>query len=164
MTLFIAPIFILLVAPLSGYFTDRYNPALMTTGTTILFVGLVAHAFLNAHSPFYRVLIDQALVGVGCGFYSTPNNYSILRNVARNKMGTAAGVTSLMRNVGKILGITMATSTFVTLQRYVEARPTHTDNAMLAFSVGFKGALLVAAFFIFISILLSISRRKILAS
>ena len=84
------------------------------------------------HIHLISVLIDQALVGVGCGFYSTPNNYSILRNVARNKMGTAAGVTSLMRMLVNFLGITMATSTFVTLQRYVEARPTSPDNAMLA--------------------------------
>ena len=52
------PLFLfLLVAPLSGYFTDRYNPALMTTsGTTILFVGLVAQSFFKCTFTLYQCL------------------------------------------------------------------------------------------------------------
>lgn len=165
MIMFIAPICIFVIAPFAGQLTDRYNQAILTgVGTLCMFIGLLAQSFLHSDSSIYQVLLDQIFVGIGCGLFSTPNNYSILNTITTDKLGVAAGISSLTRNMGKICGIAIATSIFTALQRHILTTAIGTPKTNAAFMLGFKGALLASALFAFIAAFLAFNRKKIVAS
>lgn len=160
--LFVVPAFILVVSPLSGYLADHFNQAFITgIGAALLLIGLVIQSFLNSDCHIYHVIIGQSIIGCGVGLFNTPINYSILNCVPKEKMGIASGLSSLTRNLGKICGITIATTIFTTLDEWLELIFRDDAGQQLAvFTFGFQGALLIAAFFVFIAMILAFSRHK----
>ncbi|MCC3379039.1 MFS transporter [Paenibacillus farraposensis] len=109
--LMLFPISMVIVAPLSGALSDKIGSELLTfAGLVIMAAAQVGLARLHAGSsvPFVGLLI--AMLGVGSGLFQSPNNSLIMSRVPRTQLGSAGSVNSLVRNVGMVVGITLATS------------------------------------------------------
>ncbi|MNC34076.1 hypothetical protein D3C75_824930 [compost metagenome] len=50
------------------------------------------------------------MLGIGSGLFMSPNNSLVMSTVPRTQLGSAGSVNSLVRNVGMVVGITIATS------------------------------------------------------
>lgn len=50
------------------------------------------------------------MLGIGSGLFQSPNNSLVMSKVPRTQLGSAGSVNSLVRNVGMVVGITIATT------------------------------------------------------
>jgi EmrB/QacA subfamily drug resistance transporter len=150
------PLVMALSAPVSGRLSEKMNPVILTTsGLLIITSGLWLQAGLTATSSLLRVAVGQAILGLGNGIFQSPNNNSVLSSVPRNKVGTAGGVSALVRNLGMVLGVSLA----VTVYEFVR-QDSVTQGEQAAMLAGFRAALLVGSMFSLIGVFLSLSRNR----
>ena len=94
-------------APLAGRAADRFGPrAVALIGCSLALGGmlLLAARPLNAITDAIPALI---LLGAGLGLTSAPSQSAAMSDVPREKSGMAAGLTSTMRYIGGIAGLTV---------------------------------------------------------
>ncbi len=101
-----------IVAPLAGRLADRTGARPLTvTGMTLVAFGLVAMAALRPSTGWFLALL--ALVGVGMGLFTSPNNASIMGAAPGQQAGMASGVLNTTRGMGTALGLAVTGSIFV---------------------------------------------------
>lgn len=156
------PIVLVIVAPVSGYLSERINPALLSGfGLTCVTLGLIWIALLTTTSALWEVAAGQAILGLGNGLFQSPNNNSVMSSVPPAKLGTAGGINSLVRNVGQVCGIAISVSILEWRQAAILsgiASPT-LEQKVAAFLIGYHTALGVGAAFAAIGAFLAFSRR-----
>ena len=130
----------LVVSPLSGWWSDRAGsraPAL--TGLIVLGGAFLAAAFLPEDPPVAVIGGLLLLLGVGPGLFNSPNNSALMGDVAPERIGTANGIISTTRNLGRALGVTV-----VALGYQAFAGTSATAGVPVAtFLDGFRGVLLI---------------------
>ncbi|MCL6570986.1 MAG: MFS transporter [Bacillus sp. (in: Bacteria)] len=106
------PISMAIVAPLSGALSDKIGCELLTfVGLLVMVVTQIGFATLHSESSVMMIGVLVALLGVGSGLFQSPNNSLIMSVVPRSQLGIAGSVNSLVRNIGMVVGITVATTT-----------------------------------------------------
>ncbi len=96
----------LVAAPISGSLSDKIGSrVLATSGLIVMALGLLALARMDAGTGAWDVVWRLAIVGLGLGMFSSPNNSSVLGSVPRSRLGTASGTVAQMRITGQVLGI-----------------------------------------------------------
>lgn len=156
------PILLALTAPISGYLSERINPAILSTaGLTTTALGLIWLATLDATPPIWRIAVGQAILGLGNGLFQSPNNNSVMSAVPPAKLGIAGGINSLVRNIGQVCGIAIAVSIFENRQAAaLTGLPApNADQQLAAFLHGYHTALIVGAAFASTGAVLSFIRR-----
>ena len=114
------PVIVLLVTPISGYLTDRYDTRyICSSGMILITIGLFLLGFLNENSNIASIILYLAIIGLGIGMFQTPNNYAIMCSVSQNKSGTASSMLATMRNLGMVLGASLSGSLFSYRQLYL---------------------------------------------
>lgn len=109
--LMLLPISMVIVAPLSGALSDKIGSELLTfAGLVVMVIAQIGLAQLHAGSSIPLVGLWIAMLGIGSGLFQSPNNSLIMSTVPRTQLGSAGSVNSLVRNVGMVVGITLATS------------------------------------------------------
>ncbi len=99
------PLAIAVAGPLAGRFSDRVNPALISTlGLCVFIFGLIGVALLGAQASMADILWRTGLCGLGYGFFQAPNNVELLGSVARERSGVASGVLASARTFGQSVG------------------------------------------------------------
>jgi MFS family permease len=143
------------VTAASGWLSDRVGtraPAVL--GMAILGAGLWRVAGLGASPSLPDLLGAMALVGLGSGLFTSPNNSSIMGAAPRERQGTAAGLLAEARNVGMLAGIAAAGTLFAALGG---GRPGEAGGE--AFVGAFRGTMLVAAGIAALGAVVSAARR-----
>jgi MFS family permease len=132
----------LLVSPLSGWWSDRVGsrrPAL--AALVILMLGLMAAAFLGSDPPVWLLGLLLVALGVGPGMFNSPNNSAIMGDVTRERLGTANGILSTTRNLGRAVGVAVVALCY---QAFAGTAQT-SGVAPETFLAGFRGVFLVGA-------------------
>jgi EmrB/QacA subfamily drug resistance transporter len=140
-TMTVQPAVMVVVTAASGWLSDRVGtrmPALL--GMMALAAGLARVALLGPAPDRVDLLAALALVGLGSGLFTSPNNSSLMGSAPRERQGTAAGLAAEARNVGMLVGVAGAGALFAA---FGGGRPG--AAAAAAFVPAFRGALLVAA-------------------
>ncbi|AHV97974.1 MFS transporter [Paenibacillus sabinae] len=110
--LMLFPICMVVVAPLSGALSDKIGSELLTfAGLIIMVIAQFGLARLHDGSPVALVGVWIAMLGIGSGMFQSPNNSLVMSTVPRTQLGSAGSVNSLVRNIGMVVGITIATTT-----------------------------------------------------
>ena len=100
------------VAPFAGRLADRLGARPLT----VVGMGLVAGglAILGAvRPPTGAFLALLAVVGVGMGLFTSPNNASIMGAAPEQQAGMASGVLNMTRGFGTALGLALTGTVFV---------------------------------------------------
>ena len=107
------PITYAVMAPLSGWLSDRitYRP-LTVGGMAAATVALLLLATLRAATPLPAVVAYLVLLGGGAAVFQSPNNSSVMGCVPRNELGIAGGLNALFRNLGMVTGATLSVLIF----------------------------------------------------
>src|SRR5262249_54953699 len=106
------PLALGVLAPLAGLLTDRVGPVL----PTVTGMGCAAAALLVLAAaplmPVPALLATLALLGVGLGLFTPPNNSAIMASAPPNRLGVASGVLNMTRSLGTSLGIAATGAVF----------------------------------------------------
>jgi len=107
------PVIALMITPLAGYLTDRYDTRyISSSGMFLIATGLFFMGSLNEKSSIMFIILYLAIIGFGIGMFQTPNNYSIMNSVPKNRSGTASSMLATMRNLGMVFGASLSGSLF----------------------------------------------------
>jgi MFS family permease len=96
-----------LSAPLAGRLADRVGPRPLTvTGMLLAGLGLVAIAV--SHEDIGVVAGELALIGLGLGMFTPPNNAAIMASAPPEQSGTAGGLLNMTRGLGTAMGVALS--------------------------------------------------------
>ncbi len=105
------PLILMVVAPVSGHLSDKIGSEILTfIGLVFTSVGLFSMSFLNENSAVIIMVSLIGIMSVGMGLFQSPNNSLIMSTVSRDKLGVAGSINALVRNVGMVCGIALATT------------------------------------------------------
>lgn len=129
-TMMAQPLTMAIVAPLSGWLSDKIGPSfLTTTGLLMNALGFFLLNTLSTDEAPWMVALHLAFFGLGSGMFQSPNNSSIMGAVPKSHLGTAGSLNALVRNVGMVTGITLSVSLFSSrfqqLTGHLGTFPTH---------------------------------------
>jgi EmrB/QacA subfamily drug resistance transporter len=126
------------VAPIAGALADRIGErALMVPGLTLQAVGAAWLALIASPDMSYSEVLGPFLVaGVGISMAIPAAQNSVVGSMAVEDVGKAAGLNSMMRELGGVFGIATVVAVFAAAGGYASAQ---------AFVDGFEPAILVAA-------------------
>ncbi|MCL4458803.1 MAG: MFS transporter [Chloroflexi bacterium] len=163
---------IAVVAPLSGWLSDRLGARLLSSlGLAINCLALFSLSQLSISSGYGDVLARLTLLGLGQGMFQSPNNSAVMGSVPRERYGLASGFLSMMRNLGMVGGVAVSGTILASGMSSIVGHATLHDlpaatgqggNALLltAFMRGFQLAYSAAAAIAAIGIAASLVRGR----
>ena len=109
--LMIYPLILTVVAPISGHLSDKIGSEILTfIGLVLISLGLLLMSTLNESSTLLSMVIFTGTMSIGMGLFQSPNNSLIMSTVTKDKLGIAGSINALIRNLGMICGIALATT------------------------------------------------------
>ncbi len=146
-------------SPIAGILSDRIEPRVVASaGMALTTAGLVMLAFLNSDTGLSFVLISLVIVGLGFGFFSSPNTVAVMSSVERKCYGVASGMLGTMRSIGQVFSMGVAMLLFALYIGKVQITPEYYPF----FLKSLKTAFLISAGLCFAGIFASIARGKTL--
>lgn len=145
-------------SPLSGWLYDRtaWRP-LPAVGMLLLTGGLVSLGLFAGVLPYWGFVLDSFVLGVGLGFFMTPNNTVIMGSLPPSYRGFAAGMLETSRQMGHTLGVSASSAVLGLV--LVTTIPAVGEKA--AYLMGFQQATLVAGAISFIGLLLTLVSSRV---
>jgi EmrB/QacA subfamily drug resistance transporter len=114
----------LTVAPLAGALADRIGERpLMVTGLSLQAIGMTWMALIvDTEMTYLQMLLPLLVSGVGVSMAIPAAQNSVVGSVASESLGKAAGVNSMMRELGGVFGIAAAVAVFAVAGGYSSAQ------------------------------------------
>lgn len=107
----VSPIILSIVAPMSGYISDKIGSEVLTflglIGTSL---GLFLISTLNQYSHLGALIAFIAIMTLGNGMFQSPNNSLVMSTVDKSNLGIAGSINALVRNLGMVFGISLSTT------------------------------------------------------
>jgi MFS family permease len=125
-----APVFTIGLAVVSGRLTDRIGPRIPTSiGVLATMSAFAIGLFLRVDSHWILPASMMALLGVGSGFFNTPNQAAIIGSVPREYRGFATGMVQTIFGISALLGISLGGVLLTLAFRYYAGIPDATPSA-----------------------------------
>lgn len=103
------PLTLGLIAPFAGRLSDRVGPRVLTTaGMALGTAGLVGLGLGLGGATEVPTVWWLALIGLGMGLFTSPNNSSVMTAAPRERLSLAGGVLNMMRSLGMSTGVALA--------------------------------------------------------
>ena len=107
----VMPVALGIVAPLAGRWADRVGARSLTVaGMATSAAAFAALAVL--HGGVMVFLVELAVLGVGLGMFTPPNNAAIMSSAPREESGVAAGILNMTRGMGTAMGLAFTSLVF----------------------------------------------------
>jgi DHA2 family multidrug resistance protein len=95
-----------MIAPLSGFFSDRYNPKIpLVLGVTLMAYTFYQFGFLSVFSERREIMLPLYLRGLAMGILFTPLITLAVSEIPTRKMAQASGIVNVIRQIGGSLGV-----------------------------------------------------------
>lgn len=144
------PIVQVVVAPIAGTVSDKIGPELLTfIGLVLISISQVGYMLANLGTPLWIFMFFIGLVGLGNGIFMSPNNSIVMSSVPVQNLGVAGGINALARELGMIIGISIATTVlFSAMSHYAGRRvtaylPAHPEIFIAGMRVAFMVSLAI---------------------
>jgi EmrB/QacA subfamily drug resistance transporter len=155
--LVILPILMFIVAPLSGWLSDRIGYRILTSlGMIEVGIGLFLVSRFGVATSVPYIVMSLVVVGFGVGTFSTPNTSAVMGSVAPEQRAVTSSILATNRNIGQSMGVALATTLFA----YFEAQQSYLASEKLTFIAGFRPPVHVAMVFVGIGFLLCLTRKN----
>ncbi len=162
------PISIALIAPISGYLSDKIGSEVLTLlGLALTATGLVSMSFFTLDSTYLSIILRVVVLGIGNGLFQSPNNSLVMSTVPRYKLGIAASINALTRNLGMVFGIAfsltllynrMSIKIGYSVDSFVEGRE---DVFIYAMKFVYRTAALICLLGIILTLFRLMQRKKV---
>ena len=101
-------------APLAGRLADRMDARKVASGGMVFCVlGLLGMAFIGPATAYWYVIAMLCVIGLGMGFFSTPNTHAIMGSVDARLVGVTSATLAMMRQAGQSISMGIATLVMV---------------------------------------------------
>jgi EmrB/QacA subfamily drug resistance transporter len=151
------PVVMVICSPIAGSLSDRIEPRLVASiGMTLTTAGLVMLTFLGNATGLHYILISLVILGLGFGFFSSPNTNAVMSSVERKFYGVASGTLGTMRLTGQAFSMGMALLLFALYIGRVQITPDYYPLFLKSMKVAFS----ISAALCFLGIFASIARGK----
>ena len=156
----------LVVSPLSGKLSDRWGTRLLCGfGLAMTAAGMLLLRRLSIDTPVTEIVPVLIVVGLGMGLFTTPNTSAIMGAVSQERLGTAAAMVGLLRQLGMSIGLAMAGSLFASSSLSHAAGLASqglSEETILSLSItnGMRDTMLVALTFTAIGFIISALRGR----
>lgn len=105
------------VAPISGRLSGKYGSRILTIcGPIVYCIALLLYTLYDKDVAIWQLIIASAIMGIGNGLFQSPSNNAIMTSVKKDELGIASGILALSRNLGHVLGISVAITLFDTFR------------------------------------------------
>jgi len=152
------PLVMALVAPVSGWISDRTNSFLLSSlGMAVSCMALLLLGKLDQDAAFLDIVIRMGMLGLGMGLFQSPNNSIVMGSVPKERLGIAGGMLAMVRNLGMVTGIAISGAVFTNGLQSNQALGLAYEAAFLG---GFHDAFMVAAVICSVGIITSLMRGK----
>ncbi|MHB0913952.1 MAG: MFS transporter [Armatimonadota bacterium] len=109
LVLIATPAVMALVASPAGWLSDRVGVRLPATlGMAITTGGILLLRTLTPETPIANVAAHLAVIGLGVGLFTSPNNSAIMGAAPPERRGVAGAVLAAARNMGFAIGVAIA--------------------------------------------------------
>ncbi|HZD12732.1 MAG TPA: MFS transporter, partial [Candidatus Binatus sp.] len=110
---------LLLVGPISGTLSDKYGArGLSTIGLVIASIGFILMSTIQITTSYLQIAIWFSFVGLGIGFFRSPNASSVMGAVSPQRRGIASGIRVMVLNTSIVGSIPFATAMITTVVPY----------------------------------------------
>ena len=99
------PIALGVMAPVSGVLVDHHGPVLPTVAGMLAAAVALAGLGVVPGGMLPVTLALLALLGVGLGLFTPPNNSAIMGSAPAHRLGVAGGILNMTRSLGTSLGV-----------------------------------------------------------
>ena len=118
------PVVMAVFAPIAGRLSDRFHAQkLASLGMALCTTGLFILTFITAQTSTAVVSVGLVVVGMGFGFFSSPNTIAIMGSVEKRFYGVASAMVSTMRLLGQMLSMGLALMVFALMIGNVRITP-----------------------------------------
>ncbi|NVM29990.1 MAG: MFS transporter [Candidatus Helarchaeota archaeon] len=102
------PMMMAISSPFTGKYSDRVGTRwLCAIGMMLMAFALGFLIIVILYLPIEWVLLSQGILGLGIGFFSSPNQSAIMKSVEKKQLGIASGTLSTMRVTGQSTSIAL---------------------------------------------------------
>ena len=102
----VMPVFFGLVAPFAGRLADRLGARPLTLAGMVI-VAVTLSVLAVSRPGQVMIVAGLALVGIGLGLFTPPNNAALMSSAPKRESGTASGVLNMTRGMGTALGLAL---------------------------------------------------------
>ncbi len=150
-----------IMAPLSGYLSDKVQARIITTvGVVLMLIGIILVGKLMVDSKITDIILALIIIGVGMGVFGTPNTSSIMGAARASQLGAASGILATIRSLGITFGVGLAIAIFNFYQNlFLQNGADKADAFIHGYHSVYKFIMVVT----FAAIILSFMRGKNLA-
>ena len=157
MILMIQPFMQIVCSPIAGSLSDKFEPRVLSSaGMAMTVTGLLLLTSLSSNTRLIFIMLTLAILGIGFGFFSSPNINAVMSSVEKRFYGVASGMLGTMRLTGQMFSMGMTLLLFSLYIGPVQIMP---ENYPL-FLTCLKTAFIISAVFCFAGIFASIARGK----
>jgi EmrB/QacA subfamily drug resistance transporter len=154
------PVVMTLFSPIAGNLSDRIEPRIIASfGMGLTTIGLALFAFLGNSTPLAYILVSLMLIGLGFGFFSSPNTNAVMSSVERRYYAVASGTLGTMRLTGQMFSMVLSLMLFSLFIGPVQISPQYYPQ----FLKSVRTAFMISAALCFVGIFVSIARGRIRA-
>ena len=151
------PVMMAVFSPLAGILSDRIEPRIIASiGMTLTTVGLVMLVFVGTDASIGYIVFSLIVLGLGFGFFSSPNTNAVMGSVDRKFYGVASGMLGTMRLTGQAFSLGISLLLFALFIGRVQI----TLEYYPLFLKSMKAAFMIMAALCFVGIFASIARGK----
>lgn len=154
----------LIASPFSGILADRHGSRLLSIiGLALNTFGLAMMVFVKIDTPFAYVLTSMIVMGLGGGFFNSPNTRLIMTSAPANHRGIAAGTRSMLMNSAGVISIAIVLALItsgidpkVMFSIFAGVTSGLPASALAQFTRGFETSFGVLAFFSLLSLIVAL--------
>jgi len=129
-----APIMQATVSMIAGRLSDSFAPhRLASIGCSLCATSLLSFVFVTPQSSMVHIFANLVLLGMGIGFFASPNTNVVMNQVPRSDLGFASSFLGTMRSFGQVTSmavIAMIMTSFLHNQPIQQADPTTLAQVM----------------------------------
>jgi MFS family permease len=151
------PVVQVICSPIAGSLSDRIEPRIVASaGMALTTAGLIMLVFLQNNTGLAFILVSLAVLGLGFGFFSSPNTNAVMSSVDKKFYGAASGMLGTMRLTGQMFSMAMTLLLFALYVGRVQITP----ESYSLFLKSVKTAFIISSALCFAGIFASIARGK----